>query len=259
LGKFTRSDQSNNPEDIIIDWKSYHYNTEVDQALHKHAKTLKALVFDTKSSDIPEVAVEDAPVLSLYQETDPRYQIPHDHFYATLTQKYNGPCPTYFCGGLSHDDQARILNWIHCNISKIPSHPPHYFDACQTHARTLVLAQRCYDRFLKRVDQGISENEIQHSILRQAWLELVQLTGKTFDGEAELQKADVDEEALRILEAVMFDRSERAGAAGNTQWGLDVGPHEDLWWPYDSPENDADLRKGTESELEVSIRYSLNY
>lgn len=51
----------------------------------------------------------------------------------------------------------------------------------------------------------------------------------------------------------MFEVSNRAGVAGNFQWGLDAGDHQ-YWSPYrDLPEywNYGD-RDGDDSELEVS-------
>ncbi|KAF9061239.1 hypothetical protein BDP27DRAFT_1160503, partial [Rhodocollybia butyracea] len=46
------------------------------------------------------------------------------------------------------------------------------------------------------------------------------------------QKVDVDLEALRILEDLIFDISKDAGVAGNQQWGLDSGPHLRNWNPW---------------------------
>ena len=50
------------------------------------------------------------------------------------------------------------------------------------------------------------------------------------------------------------------GVAGNHQWGLDVGIHQDGWYPWtcDGPEGEKQMRQGNESELEVSpFRLSL--
>ncbi|THU97222.1 hypothetical protein K435DRAFT_663093, partial [Dendrothele bispora CBS 962.96] len=63
---------------------------------------------------------------------------------------------------------------------------------------------------------------------------------------------DVDLEAITILERIMFDQSEKAGQAGNQQWGLDAGPHEDGWNPYiDDPFASEAKRQGSDSELQV--------
>ena len=52
----------------------------------------------------------------------------------------------------------------------------------------------------------------------------------------------------------MFERSENAGVAGNSQWGLDVGMLEDNWNPYDlsAPERNGKEQEGSDSECEVS-------
>jgi hypothetical protein len=46
----------------------------------------------------------------------------------------------------------------------------------------------------------------------------------------------------------MFDRSEKAGVAGNMQWGLDTGMHEDGWNPDipPAPEIEGQLREGND-------------
>ena len=51
----------------------------------------------------------------------------------------------------------------------------------------------------------------------------------------------------------MFETSMRAGQAGHYQWGLDAGPHQNDWSPYDNrPAHwNRDDRDGSESELMV--------
>ena len=55
------------------------------------------------------------------------------------------------------------------------------------------------------------------------------------NGDAELlwQEVDVERECLTKLEEEMFERSRAAGIAGEYQWGLDAGDHQDTWNPYD--------------------------
>ncbi|KAF8185366.1 hypothetical protein K438DRAFT_1436931, partial [Mycena galopus ATCC 62051] len=43
---------------------------------------------------------------------------------------------------------------------------------------------------------------------------------------------DVDRECLGYFEERLFENSKRAGQAGNHQWGLDAGAHQDRWNPY---------------------------
>ena len=69
-----------------------------------------------------------------------------------------------------------------------------------------------------------------------------------------IKPMDVDLEAITLLDRAMFDRSESAGVAGNSQWGLDIGMLEDNWNPYDlsAPERNGRVREGSDSECEVS-------
>ncbi|SJL16611.1 uncharacterized protein ARMOST_20137 [Armillaria ostoyae] len=64
-------------------------------------------------------------------------------------------------------------------------------------------------------------------------------------------------ETLILLEMRVFDRSEDAGVAGNHQWGLDAGMHQDGWYPWssDGPEGEKDSCEGNESELEVGPEF----
>ena len=44
---------------------------------------------------------------------------------------------------------------------------------------------------------------------------------------------DVKHECLAKMEEEMFECSQVAGTAGEYQWGLDAGDHQDAWNPYD--------------------------
>ncbi|KAF5372086.1 hypothetical protein D9758_004961 [Tetrapyrgos nigripes] len=252
LGKFTRIHEERDPEDVATDWRAFPYNTEVDKALYKHKITLQEILLSTISSDFSELSVECVPALSLYlEDIDLGYTLPEG--YIALTSMFGHPCPSYFTGGITTDDRARILNWIHENVAGIgKDFTAADFELCFAHARTLFLAHSQRETFLEHVKEGSSVQEIECLILQQAWQRLVDFTGKTVDGKDKIQRADVDGEALMILEAAMFDRSAKAGKAGREQWGLDVDPPEDSWWPYDGPEKYApDIQHATESDLEV--------
>jgi hypothetical protein len=64
---------------------------------------------------------------------------------------------------------------------------------------------------------------------------------------------DVNKECLERLEEEMFVWSALAGSAGNFQWGLDAGDHQDGWNPYDGTpvEWNHDDRDSSEGEHEV--------
>ncbi|THU93691.1 hypothetical protein K435DRAFT_861257 [Dendrothele bispora CBS 962.96] len=164
------------------------------------------------------------------------------------------PAAAYFCGGLTLDDQARILNWIY---TKFPNFNPVHLEVAAAHARTLLVAYQYQDEFLENQSQTDQKTPLnQHYVLQKAWQRLVEFTGKTVDGKSKPRAADVDYEAVNILEEIMFDRTHEAGTAGNCQWGLDVAPLEDNWFPYNGPESQHNnLRDGTESELETGPDY----
>ncbi|KAJ6552344.1 hypothetical protein B0H10DRAFT_2104636 [Mycena sp. CBHHK59/15] len=66
---------------------------------------------------------------------------------------------------------------------------------------------------------------------------------------------DVDRECLGFFEERLFEDSHEAGQAGNQQWGLDVGPHQDNWNPYANiPRhwNHDDREDESDSELQAS-------
>ncbi|KAK0465685.1 hypothetical protein IW261DRAFT_1427152 [Armillaria novae-zelandiae] len=75
---------------------------------------------------------------------------------------------------------------------------------------------------------------VNRFLCQKAWERVVDYTGCTTDGNP---KPDAED----------------AGVAGNHQWGLDVGMHQDGWYPWsnDGPEGEKNSHEGNESELEV--------
>lgn len=86
------------------------------------------------------------------------------------------------------------------------------------HANTLYVAHRA------RVAGGQDMSDA--TLLAELWKVLL-----TADKADEGHK-DVDHEAVVTLEQDMFENSKRAGIAGNQQWGLDAGDHQDRWGVY---------------------------
>ncbi|KAK0187093.1 hypothetical protein F5146DRAFT_1209292 [Armillaria mellea] len=89
-----------------------------------------------------------------------------------------------------------------------------------------------------------------------SWPTLLEKTWEYMDKhmDANFTIVDIDLEAHEILEFQLFSQTEEAGTAGNQQWGLDVGCHQDNWYPY-AVNHDDDYRFGTESEVEPGPSY----
>ena len=117
------------------------------------------------------------------------------------------------------------------------------------HAHTLLITSRKRDflRHSVNVSDGATPEETEQALWNAAWAYLMQAHY--------VPVVDVDLECLAALEERMFEVSSRAGAAGNHQWGLDAGEHQDKWCPYTELPihwNHED-RDEHESELEVCV------
>ncbi|PBK65064.1 hypothetical protein ARMSODRAFT_1052985 [Armillaria solidipes] len=104
------------------------------------------------------------------------------------------------------------------------------------------MASRLKDTFLSKYRKN------QLTLLEKTWEYMDEHMGTNFT------IVDIDLEAHEIFEFRLFSQSEEAGVAGNQQWGLDVGCHQDNWYPY-STDHDDDYRFGTESEVEPGPHY----
>ncbi|KIK50699.1 hypothetical protein GYMLUDRAFT_252735 [Collybiopsis luxurians FD-317 M1] len=139
-------------------------------------------------------------------------------------KNYPSANPTFYRGGLLDTDLAGIRNWFYeClgsgDATELELH--HLLDYSIAHAHTLLLT---YCHFTEETAQF--ENVDSH-ILHKAWEHLQEWNGLTVDGKLQQKDGvDVNFEALCLLDKIMFDESQRAGVAGNHQWGLDAGPYE---------------------------------
>jgi hypothetical protein len=157
-----------------------------------------------------------------------------------------------FYGDLRLDEILDIKRWLWSrNLSLERKKQMKNLHIAEMHAATLVVMTR-----IRPVVEGEANyphdgsNAVQEKYLRdRAWEFLC-------SAQPEPEPIDVDREALDELEERMFTRSKEAGAAGNYQWGMDVGPHQDKsdpykWWmgreltPYE-----------TETESEHKVRAS---
>ncbi|KAF5358855.1 hypothetical protein D9757_013954 [Collybiopsis confluens] len=203
--------------------------SEIDQALRPHKDILTRLMLNPKS------VKERIPAREWIRESKRTLKaIP-------LT------------GGLTCDDCTRINSWFTEKIPQAKGKEHLRVDALPiAHARTLVLVHRHQEEFTENTDVGDSGGVVQRAFDR-----LNEWTGKSIDGKDKLFEAcDVDLEALRILERLIFDISASAGEAGNQQWGLDAGAHQQNWnpWAVHGPEQDApNRREATDDETEIQV------
>jgi hypothetical protein len=108
-------------------------------------------------------------------------------------------------GDLSQEELLMICYWLRTNLKFRAN--KWYTSPALYHAITLVLAK---NHQMTLIEAWNFQKSYPKGILR-----------------------DVDTFALAILEERIFDCSSKAGWAGNCQWGLDVGPSEDNWNPYE--------------------------
>ncbi len=212
-----------------LDTKGLPFTAEVASALEPHASTLLDLAA-RRTRDLTKTI----PVL--------RY-LCLKHWALTRVVP--------FSGGLSKDDLARINNWFTAALKDEEGNNLHPKDWAMIlpviHARTLLLTYHMERDVVNSDESGSSHT----TLLDRAW-------SRQVDGHNDTPGVDVDREAILVLEDRMFAQSEEAGVAGNCQWGLDSGPHQDSWYPYtlglDAWTENA--RDGSETELQVSNRDS---
>jgi hypothetical protein len=204
-------------EDILYNPKLTPYSPEVDEALSPSISTLKTLWM------APET-VEDSNIPAKKWLEDR-----NENLRKTLIP---------YTGNLNIRERGEIANWYETHISKDTRLRGEWMGSLPTaHATTLFIA---YHLSKKSKDK-------QELYLEKAWK--LQEAGTL----SLLEEVDVDKECLGRLEEQMFEKSSRAGPAGNYQWGLDAGDHQGAWDPYDGAPgewNHGD-RSGSEAELEV--------
>jgi hypothetical protein len=202
LGKWTHAHEIPTIEDILSDPSSIPYTAEINRALQPHIKSLQDLLVNPKVADTRLV-----PAKGWLGKRDPL---------RTLI-----PC----VGNLSVEDRARIANWFETHVAIDKTLRNHWLGLLPlAHTHTLFIASQ----LISKPPQKTNIKELsQEKLLEMAWE--IQEKGD----EALLWKGvDVECECLARLEEEMFERSQAAGIAGDYQWGLDAGDHQEAWNPY---------------------------
>ena len=129
-------------------------------------------------------------------------------------------------GSLSVTDRARIANWFETHIAIDKKLRNTWLGLLPlAHTFTLFIGFQLVEKPPRKIDI----TRLSHwELLEMAWE--MQVKG---DVTLLWQEVDIECECLSKLEEEMFERSQAAGLAGEYQWGLDAGHHQEAWNPYD--------------------------
>lgn len=228
LGKYTHAHEIPVEEDILDNFQQQPFTPEIDDILGPHTDTLFSI--------FTEPLVENAGI--------PR--IPAVNY--AIASKNKDPTIPY-AGDLTLQDQARIMNWFYHKIPQAKDHLTLWVGCpSYAHAITLVIAARNDIEFRSDSDFPAEDSAERQLETLWAWAWSVQTT------EARIPVVDVDRECLGLLEEWMFESSDEAGVAGDEQWGLDAGHHQDRWVPYkDLPPAWSFYRSGVDNEEKYNV------
>lgn len=176
---------------------------EVNEALQPYVESLRELLHNPELADASSI-----PAVKCLGKRDPlRTLIP-------------------YTGNLSVADRARIANWFETHIAIDKKLRNMWLGLLPlAHTFTLFIGSQLLEKPPRKTDT----TKLSHQeLLEMAWE--IQVNG---DVELVWQEIDVERECLEKLEEEMFERSQAAGIAGEYQWGLDAGDHQDAWNPYD--------------------------
>ncbi|KAJ7166933.1 hypothetical protein C8R46DRAFT_899417, partial [Mycena filopes] len=243
LGRWTHACEAKLDDDELFEFRDEPYTDEIEKALQPHLTTLEDLLSnpDAEHPQIPAAVWSNAMRTAKSQKGGELFK--------------HGGVP-YSGASVKLQDCARIANWFY-----------HHVDGAQkslltwvgcvplAHAYTIVIAYRNREHILDQVQdsQRYSAMDRQTAIFEIAW---------------DLQKTptarlpDIDHECLNAFEERLFEHSFAAGRAGNHQWGLDAGAHQENWFPYAGIPaywDHDDREDESESELVVSLSFSLYF
>ncbi|KXN89732.1 hypothetical protein AN958_05272 [Leucoagaricus sp. SymC.cos] len=190
-------------EDRLLHTSWAPYTEEVKQALGPHTELLRQLLIDSTKVDSKQI-----PALEHGQQLGSRDYLKRAVRYGHV-------------GGLSHLEQARIYNWLEDELDLTSPTAKTSYDYDQwslvrAHALTLFLVHRM---------RNDSKAKNEQELLWEVWLYQMKKPPP-------LEVIDIYLESVAALECLMFEVSSEAGLAGQHQWGLDVGDHQDKWDPY---------------------------
>ncbi|KAJ7705174.1 hypothetical protein B0H16DRAFT_1295048 [Mycena metata] len=227
LGKYMHAHEIPVEEDLLANFQDQPFSPRLDAILSPYIDVLFAIFSKPFEQNLHIPSVQ----------------------YVLASKKKDQTIP--YAGDLNVKEQAEIMNWF-CNT--IPYAKDHLTDwvgsPAHAHAITIVIAALNEKELRLHRDFPSQESEVAQTTAMWKWAwQLQQHRGR-------IPAVDVDRECLGLLEQWMFESSDDAGLAGDEQWGLDAGHHQDRWVPYKGlPAAWSSYRSGFEdnAKYEVSI------
>lgn len=228
LGKWLHAHEISTAEDILSDPSSFPYTPEMHEALAPSIRVLQTILSSPEN-------VEDI-------------QIPVKTWLESQGKNVRTTIVP-FTGNLSVVERAQLSNWFEVHVAKDKGRRQFWLNLLPfAHTCTLWLVSLLQKN--KGQLQKFDMND-EDRILQAAW----QLQTTHTPEMVWKDRVDVDRETLEQLEEEMFERSSLAGIAGNYQWGLDAGDHQDGWLPYaGTPEHWNHDDRESEDDDEHKVR-----
>ncbi|KAJ7608528.1 hypothetical protein DFH06DRAFT_1309175 [Mycena polygramma] len=234
LGRWTHACETGVEEDEVFEFLRAPYTEEIETALRPHIDILQQL-HDDPDGQYPLIP---ASVFSSQQRFAKSSK--------GSEMMRHGDIP--HTGDLRSTDCAGVANWVHHCVRGAKNSTSSWMGRVPlAHAYTLLIAHRHHTEILAEIDAKpkYASMDRQVAILELAW---------TRQKRPMHRYPDVDHECLNIFEERLFEYSFATGRAGNHQWGLDIGPHQEGWNPYANIPahwNHDDREDESESELAV--------
>ncbi|KAJ7436921.1 hypothetical protein FB451DRAFT_1061373, partial [Mycena latifolia] len=235
LGRWTHACDTPMEEDVLFEFREVPYTDEIDTALRPHLEQLRTLLAE------PDGAHPGIPAVTFSRSQRKKKK---------KVSEMLRQCGVPYTGELQSIDCARVANWFYHFVPGAKESTVQWLGRAPiAHAYTILIASRNRQEILDiiQLNSKYSDMERQVAIFSIAWG--YQMSRPT------VRFTDVDRECLGFFEERLFENSHEAGRAGNQQWGLDAGPHQDDWNPYANIPthwNHDDHDDESESELQVS-------
>ncbi|KAG5640028.1 hypothetical protein DXG03_001635 [Asterophora parasitica] len=200
LGKWIHACNIKQTDDMLENFTSMLVTEEVNDVLTPAKSILESLL---KTPD--NVSPEDSPLVKWVRDAKKDLR-------KTLVP---------YAGGLTISERAQIAHWFELNVSKDKKTCQNWIGfVLIVHVHIVFIASH-----LKDDPKYHDLDEKGH--LKEAWAVLLSCTLPL-----DWMDIDVDYECIEKLEEQRFKDSVHAGIAGNQQWGLDAGSHQNSWNPY---------------------------